>query len=258
MLRLSIRRKIKPFSPERRPEGRSGSSMCPKSHQTPWEFLIASSDARIHTKLTAAIQDFGGAAITASDCAAALAYITRRKLDGIFVDMRIEGALNLVGSIRRGSSNRFAVVFTCAEEHEDASRLLNAGANFVVHKPLDPPEVATVLESAGQMMSVERQRYLRHQLTLPVILKTTDREQKATTLNISRGGMAVRCPQSLDPGSAIHFVLELPMGKPVRGRGEVAWANTDGQMGIRFYLMGEEVKTTLWSWMDQRSGSIPS
>jgi hypothetical protein len=164
----------------------------------------------------------------------------------------VDGGLNLVGSIRRGTSNRFAVVFACAGEHEDASRLLNAGANFVVHKPLDPAEIATVLESAGQMMALERQRYLRHPLALPVILKTTDKEQRAMTLNISRGGMAVRCQHSLVPGSAIQFVLELPLGKPVRGRGEVTWANTDGQMGIRFYLMGEEVKTTLWHWMERR------
>lgn len=232
--------------------------MRTRSSQAPWEFLIVGNDARIHTKLNAAIHDFAGATNTTYDTAAALAYITRRKLDGIFIDMRIEGALSLVGSIRRGNSNRFAAVFACAGEYEDASRLLNAGANFVVHKPLDPTEVATVLNAAGRMMAAERQRYLRHQLTLPVILKTPDREQKAMTSNISRGGMAVRCPQSLDPGSAIQFVLELPVGEPVRGRGEVAWANTDGQMGIRFYLMGEEVKTTLWHWMEERSRPSPA
>lgn len=213
----------------------------------------------MHTTVNRAIHDFVGAANTTSDTAAAMAYITRRKLDGIFIDMRIEGALNLVGSIRRGSSNRFMAVFACAGEHEDASRLLNAGANFVVHKPLDPVEVAMVLESAGPMLEAERQRYLRHHLVLPVVLKTTDtREQKAMTSNISRGGMAVRCRQSLKPGSAIHFALELPLGEPVRGRGEVAWANTDGHMGIRFYLMGEEVKATLWRWMEQRGSQHPA
>jgi CheY-like chemotaxis protein len=226
--------------------------------QPPWEFLIVCRDASVHT-IVNAIHEFAGAASTTSDTAAAMAYITRRKLDGIFVDMGIEGALKLVGSIRRGSSNRFMAVFACAGEHEDASRLLNAGANFVVRKPLHRAEVAAVLESAGPMMAAERQRYLRHRLILPVVLKTTDaREQKAMTSNISRGGMAVRCQQSLNPGSAIHFALELPMGKPVRGRGEVAWANSDGQMGIRFYLMAQEVKTILWRWMEQRGRQHPA
>ncbi|HKD44401.1 MAG TPA: PilZ domain-containing protein [Candidatus Angelobacter sp.] len=227
--------------------------MHAKSNQSFWEFLIAGRDARTHTIIAAAIHEFAGAATATSDTAAAMASITRRKLDGIFIDMGIEGALNLIGSVRRGSSNRLAVVFACAGEHEDSSRLLNAGANFVVHKPLDPAELATVLRSARQMMAVERQRYLRHDLALPVILKTTERDEKAVTLNISRGGMTVRCPQSLVPGSALHFVLELPVGKPVSGRGEVAWANTDGQMGIRFYLVGEEVKTILWHWMEERT-----
>jgi CheY-like chemotaxis protein len=227
--------------------------MSKQSSQSPWEFLIVCRDARCHTVLTSAIHELQGIATTTADTIAALAYVTRRKLDGIFVDMRIDGALSLIGSIRRGTSNRFAAVFACAGEHEDASRLLNAGANFVVHKPVDRDEIATVLNSASQMIETERQRYLRHQLSLRVTLKTAAGEQKAMTSNISRGGMAVRCMQSLDPGSAIHFVLELPIGRPIRGRGEVAWANTDGQMGIRFYLVGEEVKTTLWQWMEQRS-----
>jgi CheY-like chemotaxis protein len=233
--------------------------MHARSSQSPWEFLIVSRDARVRAPVSSAIQDCAGAANTVPDTTAAMAYVTRRKLDGIFIDLRIEGALLLVGSIRRGSSNRFAAIFVCAGEHEDASRLLNTGANFVVHKPLDPADVAVVLESAGPMIAAERQRYLRHHLILPVVLKTTDtREQKAMASNISRGGMAVRSQRSLKPGSAIHFVLELPLREPVCGRGEVVWANTDGQMGIRFYLMGEEVKTTLWRWMEQRSGQHPA
>src|SRR5215471_2441106 len=147
----------------------------------PWDFLIVCRDAGMHKTLVAAIQTFGGAANYTSDSLSALAYVTRRKLDGIFVDTRTEGALNLVGNVRRGSSNRFTVVFACAGEDEDVSRLLNAGANFIVHKPLDKQEIASVLKSASQMMSAERLRYWRHQLTLSVVLKTAEKEQKAIT-----------------------------------------------------------------------------
>ena len=146
------------------------------------------------------------------------------------------------------------MVFACAGEHEDTNRLLNTGANFVLQKPLDREEVASVLESALPLMEGERQRYARHQLTLPVVLRTNGREQKAMTSNISRGGMAVLGIEAFAPGSPVQFILELPAGGPVQGRGEVAWSKTDGAMGIRFYLMGEEVKKTLWNWMEQRSG----
>lgn len=232
--------------------------MHTRARQSQWEFLIVCGDPRMHTTLTAAVHEFAGVANYTADTAAAMAYIARRKLDGIFIDMRTDGALSLVGSIRRGSSNRFCAIFACAGEHEDASRLLNLGVNFVLQKPVVPQEVSAVLESASPMIAGERQRYLRHQLALPVVLRTPGREQRAMTSNISRGGMAVRCQEYLEPGSAIHFVLELPVGEPVRGRGEVAWANADGAMGIRFYLMGEEVKKTLWQWMERGRGASPA
>jgi CheY-like chemotaxis protein len=220
-----------------------------------WEFLVVSSDQRLFTTLTTAVHEFAGIARYAADSVGAMAYISRRKLDGIFVDLRTDGALPLLGTIRRGSSNRFAVVFACAGEHEDASRLLNAGANFVLHKPLDPEEVSSVLESALPLMEAERQRYMRHQLTLPVVLRTSGREQRVMTSNISRGGMAVLALEAFEPGSPVQFALQLPFGQPLEGRGEVAWSNTDGAMGIRFYLMGEEVKKTLWTWMEQRGAA---
>jgi DNA-binding response OmpR family regulator len=219
--------------------------------QSPWEFLIICRDARVETALTEAIQLSGGAANSVSDTASALVYVSGRKLDGIFLDTRVESGLNLVGSIRRGNSNRFSTVFACAGEDEDINRLLNAGVNFVLHRPVDPAEVATVLKHARSMMMAERQRYLRHPVSVPVILKTPEQEQRAVTFNISRGGMGVHCRQSLRPGSALHFELELSSLEAVRGRGEVAWSHADGLMGIRFYLMGEEVRTTLWQWMEK-------
>lgn len=228
--------------------------MSTVASQSPWEFLIVCRDPRMQTALIQAIHSSGGTASLASDTASALAYVTGRKLDGIFLDTRVEGGLSLVGSIRRGNSNRFSAVFACAGEDEDINRLLNAGVNFVVHRPVDQVEIATVLRNAGSMMAAERQRYLRHALSLPVILRTAEREQRAMTCNISRGGMAVQCRQSLNPGSALQFELELPSLKAVRGRGEVAWSRPDGVMGIRFYLMGEEVRTTLWQWMEQKPG----
>jgi CheY-like chemotaxis protein len=220
--------------------------------QSPWEFLIVCGLASVHKTLAAAVQAASGLSHHTSDTTAAMAFVARRKLDGIFIDTKLDGALNLVGTIRRGNSNRFAAVFACASEDHDVSRLLNGGVNFVVHKPLDPHELATVLKCAGPMMLLERQRYRRHQLVFPVIVRAQDKEQRAITANISRGGMAIRGSEALAPGSAIHFVLELPRVEPVRGRGEVAWAKPEGLMGIRFYLMGEEVRKALWSWIEHR------
>jgi DNA-binding response OmpR family regulator len=229
--------------------------MSSPSSQPPWEFLIVSRDARMQAALTQAVQAFGGAANIAADTASALNYIATRKLDGIFLDTRVEGGLSLVGSVRRGNSNRYSAVFACAGEDEDINRLLNAGVNFVLHRPVDPAEVTSVLKNARQMMVGERQRYLRFQVSVPVTLKAGEQEQRAVTRNLSRGGMSVRCQKSLTPGSALEFELQVPSLEPVRGRGEVAWSRSDGLMGIRFYRMGEEVRAALWRWMEEGSSN---
>jgi hypothetical protein len=166
----------------------------------------------------------------------------------------VEGALKLVSSIRRGNSNRYSAVLACAAEHDEAARLLNSGVNFVVHKTLNPDKIIAVLEGSAQMMSLERQRYLRHQLSVPVTLKSAGNEQKAVTANISRGGMEVCSGHSLEPGRAINFVLDLPGATAVQGQGEIAWAKSDGHMGIKFYLMGKDIKETLWNWIDENAG----
>lgn len=223
-------------------------------NQSPWAFLIVSRFEHVHKMLAAAIQDGGGVCHHTTDTTSAMAYIARRKLDGICIDTRVEGAFNLVGSIRRGNSNRFAAVFACAGEEQDVTRLLNAGVNFVVLRPPDPQELPAILKAAIPMMSAERQRYQRHPIVLPVVVKSLEREYPAMTTNISRGGMAVRSPEFLAPGSAIRFVLELPQRtEPVRGRGEIAWAKPEGVMGIRFYLVGEEGKKALWHWIEHQT-----
>lgn len=218
--------------------------------QPAWEFLIVCKDAQVHTALARAVQAVGGNAHFISDAASALVYVTRRKLDGIFIDTHTEGAIGLVGNVRRGGSNRFSVIFACVGEHEEVSRLLNAGVNFVVHKPLDSREIETVLKNASEMMENERRRYKRHPLALPVVLKTMDREHQAVTANISRGGMAVRCVETFSPGAAIQYMLKVPHTDHVRGRGEIAWSNA-GLTGIRFYLMDEQAKKALWTWMER-------
>src|SRR5215472_11904435 len=140
------------FPPEKSSQSRRVFKMHPPASPSTWEFLIVCRDARVETAITEAMRSSGGSASRASDAASALTYITGRKLDGVFLDTRLEGALNLVGSIRRGNSNRFTAVFACAGEDEDINRLLNAGVNFVLHRPVETAEVTTVLKNARQMM----------------------------------------------------------------------------------------------------------
>ena len=214
-----------------------------------WEFLVICRDAAAYKTITAAVQKINGAVNYSWNTAGARAYIARRKIDGIFLETALPGALDLIQAIRRGNSNRFSVIFGCADESEDATQLVNNGANFILRNPLTVEAVSQTLETASPIIAAERKRYRRHHLTLPVLLKSHENQQNAITANISRGGMAVRCQKPFQPGSTIQFAVELPVGE-ISGRGEVLWANTQGFMGMKFYLLEDQHKRSLSNWLE--------
>lgn len=220
--------------------------------QARWEFLVICSDIAAYKTITRTLAKINPVVDYTSGIATARAFIERRKIDGIFLDMELPGALEMAQSVRQGGSNRFSVIFACALPGTDAAILLNAGVNFVLYKPLLNNAVLDALESASAMILSERKRYLRYQLMVPVMLRLQEQEQKAVTANVSRGGMAVRCDHVYEPGSSIQFDFDLP-GAKINGRGEVAWNNTEGFMGIKFYLLGEPNKQALSSWLDKQS-----
>src|SRR5579864_8207581 len=82
--------------------------------QSRLEFLVTCIDIAVYKTITGAVQRIHGAINYTSTTATARAYIARRKIDGIFLDMALEGSAELVQSVRRGSSNRYAVIFACA------------------------------------------------------------------------------------------------------------------------------------------------
>lgn len=219
-----------------------------------FEFLVISGDVAAYRTMSAAIQSVGGGVSYTATAAAAKGYIGRRKIDGLFLDMGLEGAEALVQSLRQGSSNRYAVIFACITPADDPARLLQMGANFIVYKPVMLNAVTQALNTATRMITSERKRYHRHPITVPVTIKQREQEQRATTANISRGGMAVRCSSTYQPGSAIQFAFNLP-GGAVNGQGEVAWTNTDGLMGIKFFLLGDLDKRSLSSWLDKKESA---
>ena len=145
--------------------------------QSRFEFLVISGDIAAYKTLSAAIQRMNGAVSYTSTTANARTYIARKKIDGIFLDISLEGSLELIQSIRQGTSNRYTVIFACLKPADDTTKLLSAGVNFVLYKPLQPDAVVSTLDTATLMIQAERKRYVRHQVTVPVVIKLHDQDR---------------------------------------------------------------------------------
>jgi len=82
-----------------------------------------------------------------------------------------------------------------------------------------------------------------------VVLKDGELEQHARLTDLSDGGMAVRTVKALKHSSVIDFAFDLSLGATVSGKGQVAWINSEGQVGIVLQMFHGNGREHLESWL---------
>lgn len=220
------------------------------------EFLLVSSDYAILTAVSGGMKKYGAKFGLVPTAEAAREYLERKRIDGVFVDMQIAGALELIEAIRKGSSNGKAAIFACVHSPAQATATLNAGANFVLRTPLNVDGVALHITISKDVMMRERRRFFRHAVNLAITLKDVEGEQRGRIINLSEGGMAIRAVRPLKQWSMIPFAFELSLGVEISGKGQVAWTNSEGMAGILFQTLHGMGRGSFGSWLSGREGLL--
>jgi hypothetical protein len=213
------------------------------------EFVLVSSDYDMMNVVAAGVKKYGGKFVLVPDAEAGREYMSRRKTDAVFIDLDVHGALGLIEAIRRGTLNNKAVIFACGKSAKEYTNTLNAGANFLLRKPLVVESVALHITIAKDLLERERRRYFRYPVNLPVLLKEGAVEQHARMTDLSEGGMAVRTVKPVSPKADVEFSFDLPIGVKIKGKGQVAWSNQEGVVGIATSSMHVKTKEYLESWL---------
>jgi response regulator RpfG family c-di-GMP phosphodiesterase len=213
------------------------------------EFVLVSSDYATVQTVSTGVKKYGGKFSLVPDAEAARDYLNRRKIDGVFVDMETPGAIALIESIRKGASNSKVVIFACGTSSREHTSTLTAGANFLLRKPLSVDNVVLHINISKELLERERRRYFRHSVNLSVLLKEGTTEQRARMTNVSEGGMAVRTVKPLNKGAMVEVTFALPLGMNLKGKGQVAWINTEGVAGITMQAFEGKGKEYLEAWL---------
>jgi len=213
------------------------------------EFVLVSSDYTTMNAVAGGVKKYGGKFILVPTAEAARDCLNRRKVDGVFVDLEVPGALGVMEALRKGTSNSKAVIFACIADARENTLTLSAGANFLLRKPLNEETVALHITIAKELLERERRRYFRHAVNLPVVLKDGEVEQHARMTNLSEGGMAVRAAKALRHSAVIDFEFDLSLGASVSGKGQVAWINNEGMVGIILQIFRGTGREHLESWL---------
>ena len=129
--------------------------------------------------------------------------------------------------------------------------ILTGGAHFVLYKPLSEEAAKAGLRPAAALLSRERRRAFRVPVQAPVEITLADgRKVDGILLDLSETGMEMLTAEPLERRATLDFYFKLPDGAlEIFAQGEVAWANANGQTGVRFRDLEEGSSTALKAWL---------
>jgi DNA-binding response OmpR family regulator len=214
--------------------------------------LLVSTDDSASDILGRVLPATGIAVERFSDLATAIDRLQQQRFDALIIDHEDpKAATEVLEEARKLNSGNAPVTVALVAERATTRAILSGGAHFVLYKPLSDDKVKAGLRAVVALLNRERRRAYRVPVQAPVEITLPDtRKAEGILLDLSETGMDVLTAEPQAPGALLNFRFQLPDGSlEVHAHGQVAWANPNGQTGVRFLDLDESTKTQLQVWL---------
>jgi CheY-like chemotaxis protein len=219
--------------------------------------LLVTNDDEAAEVLGRVLPTTGLAVERLSDFATALEHLQRQRFDALVIDFEDpKSAAKLLDEARQLNAGVPLVTIALVADHRQTRDILGSGAHFVLYKPLTDDQAKAGLRAVVALLNRERRRAHRVPVQAPVELSLPDtRTAEGILLDLSETGMDVLTAEAQVLGALLDICFQLPdSGLEVKTRGQVAWANPNGQSGVRFLNLEESTKAKLHVWLQSASG----
>lgn len=221
-----------------------------------FQALLVTKDEQTSSVLAPVLAEFE---LEAKSCsyADALTRLTEQKFDAVIVDFDDPHSASLV--FQNAGAAGHVVTVALLNDKKRVRSVFGAGANFVLYKPLSAAKAKATLRAAIALIKRERRSSFRVPVQVAVQLRVQGgAEMEGILLDISEEGMDVLSAQTLYPTAAISARFQLPESDfQFEVQSEVAWANPNGQSGVRFVDLAENAREALKSWFSTHAPEMP-
>jgi DNA-binding response OmpR family regulator len=222
--------------------------------------LVFCADEKILRVLRRVLSDLEIAIDPCGESDTAIHKLTRQRYEAVIVDCADERAASQVlRSARTAPCNKRAVAVAILDANRATRSAFDLGAHFVLYKPISGERAKTSFRAARALMKRERRRNTRIPVEIPVNIsgKNGAGSQRTVTSDLSEGGIAVQPAPSTNDAGPMNVVFTLPGTEfKVQCQGEVAWANSTRQAGIRFLDLSEEARNQLKDWLQSHAPEL--
>src|ERR1700758_20133 len=225
----------------------------------PLQSLLVSKDDYSAEVLSRALANFAIAVERFSELEIALHRLGEQRFDCLIVDFDDEDtALKL---LQMATQPKPAALLSIALLTNESSvrQVLKTGAKFILHKPVSSEQANATLRAAIALLRRERRRSFRVPVQAPVQVALPGGDRiEGIMLDLSQTGMDLLAAQPLERSAQIGLRFTLPDGSlEVDTHGEIAWANPNGQSGVRFLDLPESQVENLKTWLLANASEVP-
>jgi uncharacterized protein (TIGR02266 family) len=224
---------------------------------TPKTVLIADDVAFVRDRFSAALQGAGHRPLTVKSAAELLARVRADldKIDLLVLDLHLPHAsgVDLVRSIRKVDEGRlpilvFSGTIASAQEVKALSELNVAG---YVNEYSAAEHILPSLAPHLFPDNFNRRGSPRVVLGIPVAYRFGNTIAAALTLNLSKGGLAIRTMSPLEASSKARARFRLPGAKrEIEAESHVAWSDRRVGMGLQFEQVDPSDQTSIDEFVD--------
>jgi hypothetical protein len=160
---------------------------------------------------------------------------------------------DMVQRIRSGVSNRDSVIFLMSTASSEASAF-RVRANFFISPPITEQSVINTFKAAYGLLVRSRSRWHREPVNGQAFLNLgLIKNVPATIVNLSQGGMSIKCSQLLRQQQLVLARFGLPdTAELICVSAQVVWTRPDGTVGLRFNEVAEPTAKVLRNWVEEK------
>jgi DNA-binding response OmpR family regulator len=220
------------------------------------ESLLLSRDAEVVRVLRPTLEKLSIDVEICQEAKKATEILIAEKFDAVIVDCDdLRGGVEVLQGLRSTPSNKNTVTFAVLNGKKTTTQEAFAmGVNFVLQKPITPLNASRCFNAALNFMVRERRRYHRQPVKMLVKVVVGDKELKATSTDISEGGIALFLHQALPKDATPRLLFTLPESTvSLEIETEVAWVDLKGAVGLRFRNVPRSSLELLEKWLNERA-----
>jgi two-component system chemotaxis response regulator CheY len=154
---------------------------------------------------------------TTSDSQQASILIREEKFDAVFLDVKMPApdGIALARQVRASALNRKTPIVMITGENDRGllTRVFEAGATFVLFKPIDRHRLMRLIRVSEDVIQRESRQFQRVKVNCKVSMQMDRERSVGRTLDMSLNGAMVCADRTFSVGSTIRVDLELTHGR---------------------------------------------